>query len=43
MQLLPVGQGRDEDEMRKTWNVGQGDLCRAKVFDNLSELEVARG
>ena len=30
-------------EIRKGWNVGQGDLCAVKAFDNLSELEVARG
>ena len=35
-----MGQGRREGEMRKAWNVGQGE-CGVEVFDNLSELEVA--
>ena len=41
--MLPVGQGRHGDKIRKGWNVGQGGLCGVEVFDNLSELEVARG
>ena len=36
-------QGCHGGEMRKAWNVGQGDLCGVKVFVNLSELEVAHG
>ena len=28
---------------KKDGNVGQGDLYGVKVFDNLSELEVAHG
>ena len=30
-------------EIRKGWNVGQGDLCEVNVFDHLSELEVVCG
>ena len=30
-------------EIRKGWNVGQGDLCGFEVFDNLSDLEVTCG
>ena len=30
-------------EIRKGWNVGQGDLNGVEVFDNLSDLEVTCG
>ena len=41
--LLLVEQGCHGSEISKGWNVGQRELCRVEVFDNLSELEVACG
>ena len=38
-----MGQGHCGGKIRKAWNVGHGDLCGVEVFDNSSELEVARG
>ena len=38
-----MGQGRRGGKIKKDRTVGQGDLYGVKVFDNLSELEVAHG
>ena len=35
-----MGCHRGKMEKKKEWNMGQGDLCGVKVFDNLSELGV---